>query len=212
MFVKPRILAFDTFGTVVDWHGSIVKEVGEMFPTLDADAFAKAWRSQYHPMMQKVMRQELPWTKIDDLHRTILNQILDDFGVSHLNEPERHHLNLVWHRLKPWPDSVAGLKKLKSHFVIAPLSNGNFSLLTNMAKRANLPWDCILSAELFKAYKPDPKTYFSVQQARSKLRGHQFSWATYWQGLWHSLCCGLWGKWRYMNLSQALLQLMPIPM
>ena len=162
MFVKPRILAFDTFGTVVDWHGSIVKEVGEMFPTLDADAFAKAWRSQYHPMMQKVMRQELPWTKIDNLHRTILNQILDDFGVSHLNEPERHHLNLVWHRLKPWPDSVAGLKKLKSHFVIAPLSNGNFSLLTNMAKRANLPWDCILSAELFKAYKPDPKTYLGV--------------------------------------------------
>ena len=191
MFVKPRILAFDTFGTVVDWHGSIVKEVGEMFPTLDADAFAKAWRSQYHPMMQKVMRQELPWTKIDDLHRTILNQILDDFGVSHLNEPERHHLNLVWHRLKPWPDSVAGLKKLKSHFVIAPLSNGNFSLLTNMAKRANLPWDCILSAEVFRAYKPDPRTYLGVAQTFDVTPDKVMLVATHHDDLEAARACGL---------------------
>ena len=162
MHAKPRILAFDTFGTVVDWHGTIVKEVGTLFPRLDAHAFAKAWRNQYHPMMQKVMRQELPWTKIDDLHRMILNVILEEFGLSHLNEQQRRHLNLVWHRLNAWPDSVSGLKKLKTQFVIAPLSNGNLSLLTHMAKHANLPWDCILSAELFKAYKPDPKTYLGV--------------------------------------------------
>jgi 2-haloacid dehalogenase len=162
MSTQARVLVFDTFGTVVDWHGSIVRELERSYPNLNADAFAKAWREQYHPMMQKVMSNVLPWTKIDDLHRSILNQILDEFDHAHLNEDQRRHLNFVWHRLKPWPDSVQGLQRLKTKYVIAPLSNGNMSLLTNMAKAAGLPWDCILSAELFKAYKPDPRTYLGV--------------------------------------------------
>jgi len=191
MRVKPRILAFDTFGTVVDWHGSIVKEVAAMFPGLDADAFAKAWRNQYHPMMQKVMRQELPWTKIDDLHRMILNSMLDDFGLAHLSEHERQYLNLVWHRLNPWPDSVLGLEKLKPHFVIAPLSNGNLSLLTHMAKHANLPWDCILSAELFKAYKPDPKTYLGVLELFDAQASEVMMVAAHASDLQAAASCGL---------------------
>ena len=162
MSTQARILVFDTFGTVVDWHGSIVKELESLFPDLNADAFAKAWRDQYHPMMQKVMSKELPWTKIDDLNRIILNDILDEFDLSHLDEDQRRALNFVWHRLKPWSDSVPGLQRLKTKFLIAPLSNGNMSLLTNMAKAAGLPWDCVLSAEIFKAYKPDPRTYLGV--------------------------------------------------
>jgi 2-haloacid dehalogenase len=158
----PRILVFDTFGTVVDWYGSIVEEVKQKYPLVDAHAFTKAWRERYHPTMQMVTNQVLPWTKLDDLHRLILNDIGPSFGLSHLSEEQKRDLNSVWHRLKPWPDSVPGLVRLKKNFLIAPLSNGNISLLTHMAKLAHLPWDCILSAEIFKAYKPDPKTYLGV--------------------------------------------------
>ena len=162
MQIKPRILVFDTFGTVVDWFGSIVQELEQKYPQVNALDFTSAWREQYHPTMKKVTDQVLPWTKLDDLHRLILNEIAPQFGLGHLSEEEKKDLNLVWHRLKPWPDSVPGLLRLKAHFVIAPLSNGNTSLLTHMAKRAHLPWDCILSTEIFKAYKPNPKTYLGV--------------------------------------------------
>ena len=108
------------------------------------------------------MSGELGWTKIDDLHRMILDQVLVDFSVDHLSEAEIQHLNLVWHRLEPWPDSVAGLTRLKQRYTISTLSNGNIGLLTNMAKNAGLPWDCILSAEVFRAYKPHPDTYLGV--------------------------------------------------
>lgn len=162
MFTKPRILVFDTFGTVVDWHGSIVQELKEQYPLVDANAFAAAWREQYHPMMQKVMSKTLPWTKLDDLHRLILNDIAPKMGLAHLSEEQMRHLNKVWHRLKPWPDALPGLVRLKSQFLIAPLSNGNISLLTHMAKQAGLPWDCILSTEIFQTYKPDPRAYIGV--------------------------------------------------
>jgi 2-haloacid dehalogenase len=158
----PRILAFDIFGTVVDWHGSIAREVGALYPEVDGDAFALAWRGGYQPAMQRVRSGELGWTRIDDLHRLILDDILPHFGLAHLSEDQRQHLNRVWHRLEAWPDSVEGLTRLKSHFTICTLSNGNIGLLTNMAKRAGLPWDCILSAEVFRAYKPDPATYLGV--------------------------------------------------
>lgn len=158
----PRILAFDIFGTVVDWHGSIAREVGALYPEVDADAFALAWRAGYQPAMQRVRSGELGWTRIDELHRIILDSILPPFGLAHLSEVERQHLNRVWHRLAAWPDSVAGLTRLKTRFTICTLSNGNIGLLTDMAKRAGLPWDCILSAEVFRAYKPDPATYLGV--------------------------------------------------
>jgi len=157
-----RVLAFDIFGTVVDWHGSIVREMAQLYPDVDGSAFALAWRAGYKPAMARVMSGELSWTLIDDLHRLILDGILPQFGLAHLGEAERHHLNRVWHRLAPWPDSVEGLTRLKRKFTICTLSNGNIGLLTNMAKRAGLPWDCVLSAEVFRAYKPDPATYLGV--------------------------------------------------
>ncbi len=157
-----KVLAFDIFGTVVDWHGSIVKEVSALYPQVDANAFALAWRAGYQPAMSRVRSGELGWTRIDELHRLILDDLLPRFGLQHLSETERVHLNRVWHRLDAWPDTVEGLTRLKRKFTICSLSNGNLGLLTNMAKRAGLPWDCVLSAEVFKAYKPDPATYLGV--------------------------------------------------
>jgi 2-haloacid dehalogenase len=158
----PRVLAFDVFGTVVDWHGSVAGEVQALYPGVDGNAFALAWRAGYQPAMRRVMSGELGWTLIDDLHRLILDQLLPRFGLGHLSEAERQHLNRVWHRLDPWPDVVPGLQRLKTRYTLCTLSNGNIGLLTNMAKRAGLPWDCILSAEVFRAYKPDPATYLGV--------------------------------------------------
>ncbi len=157
-----KVLAFDIFGTVVDWHGSIVKEVSALYPQVDANAFALAWRAGYQPAMSRVRSGELGWTRIDELHRLILDDLLPRFGLQHLSETERVHLNRVWHRLDAWPDTVEGLTRLKRKFTICSLSNGNLGLLTNMAKRAGLPWDCVLSAEVFKAYKPDPAAYLGV--------------------------------------------------
>ena len=162
MNTKPKVIAFDIFGTVVDWHGSIAAEVQRLKLPVDANAFATAWREGYQPAMARVRSGELPWTKIDDLHRMILDGILEDFALTTLSESEKQHLNLVWHRLNPWPDAVQGLTQLKSKFTIVTLSNGNLSLLTNMAKHGALPWDLILSAEVFKHYKPDPETYLGV--------------------------------------------------
>ena len=162
MATPVKVLAFDIFGTVADWHGSIVREMRERHPQVDGDAFARAWRAGYKPAMARVAGGELGWTLIDDLHRMILEGILPRFGLDHLGERERAELNQVWHRLDPWPDSVAGLSRLKRGYVICTLSNGNIGLLTHMAKRAGLPWDCVLSAEVFRAYKPDPATYLGV--------------------------------------------------
>ncbi len=158
----PQVLAFDIFGTVVDWHGSIARELCATHPAVDADAFALAWRAGYQPAMRRVMAGELPWTLIDDLHRMILDDVLEQFGLAHLGESARADLNRAWHRLDPWPDVVQGLTRLKARFILCTLSNGNLNLLTRLSKRAGLPWDCILSAEVFRAYKPDPRTYRGV--------------------------------------------------
>ena len=160
----PAVIAFDIFGTVVDWHGSISAEVQKLKLPVDANAFATAWRKGYQPAMARVRSGELPWTKIDDLHRMILDQILHDFGITTLSESAKRDLNLVWHRLNPWPDTVRGLTQLKNKFTIVTLSNGNLGLLANMAKNASLPWDLILSAEVFRHYKPDPETYLGVAE------------------------------------------------
>ncbi len=159
---SPRVLAFDVFGTVVDWHGSISREVASLAPGIDADAFAAAWRAGYRPAMARVMSGELGWTLIDDLHRTILDELLPRFGLTSLDESGIADLNRAWHRLEPWPDAVAGLTRLRRHHVICTLSNGNLGLLANMAKRAGLPWDLVLSAEVFRKYKPHPETYLGV--------------------------------------------------
>jgi 2-haloacid dehalogenase len=159
---NPKILAFDVFGTVVDWHSGISREVRALRPAVNGEKFALAWRAGYQPAMRRVMSGEIGWTLIDDLHRLILDQILGQFGLTNLTEAEKQFLNKAWHRLDPWPDVVTGLTRLKSRFTICTLSNGNIGLLANMAKHGGLPWDCILSAEVFRAYKPDPATYLGV--------------------------------------------------
>ncbi|MDP6038874.1 MAG: haloacid dehalogenase type II [Candidatus Latescibacteria bacterium] len=161
-----KALTFDVFGTVVDWRSSVIRDgerLGEA-KGLDVDwaAFADAWRGGYGPSMNQVRTGELPWTKIDDLHRMILDGLLEQFGIVGLSEEELADFNRVWHRLDPWPDAVGGLLRLKSRHVIATLSNGNVSLLTNMAKYGGLPWDCILSAELAQHYKRDPEAYLTA--------------------------------------------------
>ena len=168
--MKPiKALVFDVFGTVVDWRGSIVKEVRATWPQVDAPAFADAWRAGYVPAMDRARRGEIAWTNIDGLHRTILDEIRPRFGLADLPEAEVQHLNRVWHRLEGWPDAVSGLQRLKAEFVISTLSNGNVALLVNMAKHARLPWDCVLSAELFQHYKPDPEVY----QGAARLLGFE---------------------------------------
>jgi 2-haloacid dehalogenase len=158
-----KALTFDVFGTVVDWRGSIIREGAAFGKThgihMDWGRFADAWRGGYQPSMGRVRHGELPWTNIDALHRMILDDLLKQFGITDLSEDAKDHLNRVWHRLTPWPDAVAGLTRLRTRFIIATLSNGNVALLTNMAKHSGLPWDCILSAELARHYKPDPEAY-----------------------------------------------------
>jgi 2-haloacid dehalogenase len=161
-----KVLAFDVFGTVVDWRSSVIAE-GEQLGkakglTVNWAAFADAWRAAYRPSMDRVGTGELPWMKLDALHRMSLDELLKRFKIEPLTEEEKDHFNRVWHRLKPWPDSVEGLKRLRKRFLITTLSNGNVSLLTNMAKHAGLLWDCILSAELVRHYKPDPETYLML--------------------------------------------------
>ncbi len=164
-----KAMVFDTFGTVVDWRGSIIAE-GERYwrPSkgmdIDWPAFADAWRSKYAPSMNRVRTGELPWMKLDDLHRMALDANLQEFGVTHLNEADKQDLNLVWHRLNAWPDAPSGLARLKSRYLISPLSNGNLSLLTEMAKFAGLPWDCVLGSDVFRHFKPDPETYLGAAE------------------------------------------------
>ncbi|QZH61979.1 haloacid dehalogenase type II [Mycolicibacterium farcinogenes] len=157
-----RALAFDVFGTVVDWRSSIIGELESFGESRglqrDWPSFADSWRAGYAPAMDRVRRGELPWTRIDDLHRAILVDLLGAAGIR-ASDAEIHHLNRAWHRLNPWPDSVAGLTRLKQRYLITTLSNGNVSLLTNMAKHGGLPWDCVISAELFRHYKPDREAY-----------------------------------------------------
>jgi 2-haloacid dehalogenase len=161
--LSVRALTFDVFGTVVDWRSSIIRE-GELLGAarglkVDWPAFADAWRAGYRPAMDRVARGELAWQSIDGLHRMILDELLTRFSITGLDEHELDHLNRVWHRLIPWPDAVPGLNRLRSRYVISTLSNGNIGLLVDMAKNAGLPWDCVLSGELIRKYKPEPEVY-----------------------------------------------------
>lgn len=159
-------MLFDVFGTVVDWRGSIIRagqHLGrEQGFRIDWEAFADAWRAGYRPAMSRVRSGELPWTTIDGLHRMILDELLGRFGIKGLAQADIDHLNRIWHRLKPWPDARRGLARLRRGYTLATLSNGNVALLVNMAKNAGLPWDCVLSAEMFRHYKPDPEAYLGA--------------------------------------------------
>lgn len=165
---QVKALTFDVFGTVVDWRGSIIRE-GEAFGRakgLDVDwaKFADSWRAMYQPSLDRVRKGEAAWTKLDDLHRASLDRLLVDFGIRGLTEDEIDHLNRVWHRLDPWPDTVPGLTRLKTKYILATLSNGNVALLVNMAKRAGIPWDAVLGAEVAQHYKPQPEAYLTTAE------------------------------------------------
>ena len=156
-------LTFDVFGTVTDWRRTIIREGEELAQgkglEVDWPAFALEWRAGYQPAMQRVRTGELPWMSIDELHRLILEDLLVQFEIFGLSEAKKDNLNRVWHRLDPWPDARGGLERLRRRFTVATLSNGNMALLTNLAKHADLRWDCILSAELARHYKPDAEVY-----------------------------------------------------
>jgi 2-haloacid dehalogenase len=159
-----KALVFDVFGTVVDWRNSVIRE-GEAFGRAhgineDWAAFAEEWRTEgYSGAIRKFHRGEQPWMRVDMLHRVKLDAMLAARGITHVPESAIAEFNRVWHRLVPWPDSVPGLTRLKTKYIVSPLSNGDFSLLTNMAKHSGLPWDCIITPELIKSYKPDPESY-----------------------------------------------------
>ena len=191
----PRALVFDVFGTVVDWRASIIRE-GQMLSAVkglqvDWPAFADAWRAGYAPAMDRTRGAGSAWADIDTLHRQILDTLLPRFGLSALSEDERVQLNRVWHRLMPWPDAVGGLNRLRGRYVIGTLSNGNISLLVDMAKHAGLPWDCVLSAELARRYKPDPEVYLMAARLLGCAPGELMMVAAHVDDLRDAQACGL---------------------
>lgn len=188
---RTRVIAFDVFGTVVDWYGSVTRELDALQLGVDSGAFVTAWRAGYYASMVRVRKGELAWARIDVLHRAVLDELLAQHGVTALDEAARAHLNLAWHRLDPWPDTVAGLQRLRRRFMVCTLSNGNLGLLANMAKRAGLPWDLILSAEVFGAFKPDPKAYLGVSDVFDLKPEETMLVATHKADLRGALRCGL---------------------
>ncbi|MFZ0852289.1 MAG: haloacid dehalogenase type II [Hyphomicrobiaceae bacterium] len=158
-------LLFDVFGTVVDWRTSIIDDLSQFGAErgleVDWAAFTDDWRGLYQPAMEEVRSGRRAWTVLDVLHRESLDKLLAKHAISGLDDADRDHINKVWHRLKPWPDTVEGLERLKKRYIIGTLSNGNVGLLTRMAKYAGLPWDVVLGAETARAYKPLPQAYLA---------------------------------------------------
>jgi 2-haloacid dehalogenase len=156
-------LLFDVFGTVVDWRASLIDDLSAFAAgrglTVDWATFADDWRALYQPAMEEVRTGRRPWTILDVLHRESLDKLIAKYAIGGLSEADKDHINKVWHRLRPWPDAVEGLTRLKSRYIIGTLSNGNIGLLTRMAKSARLPWDVVLGAEAARAYKPQPQAY-----------------------------------------------------
>lgn len=161
-----KALVFDVFGTVVDWRSSIIEQLQafgwQKGIAVDWEAFVDEWKSCYRPSMDAVREGRLPWTNVDGIYRKKLDSLLGEYRIRELSEAEITRLNRAWHRCKPWPDVVVGLTRLKGKYVLTTLSNGDVACLVNMAKYAGLPWDCILCAEIFRHYKPDPEVYRSA--------------------------------------------------
>jgi 2-haloacid dehalogenase len=165
-----KALVFDVFGTLVDWRSGIAREAAPFLARIgrgdiDPHGFADAWRALYMPAMEEVRSGRRAYVRLDVLHRENLDAVLEGFGIGPVDEASLEALNTAWHRLDPWPDVAAGLHRLKGRYVIAPLSNGHIALMVNMAKRAGLPWDAILGAEIARAYKPAPEAYLRSVEA-----------------------------------------------
>lgn len=159
-------LVFDTFGSLVDWRGSLIEELSQFGAArglkVDWAAFTDAWRAGYQPAMEPIRKGERGFTRLDVLHREILDRLVREYNITGLSEADLDHLNRGWHRLKPWPDVLPGMRRLKTKFIIGPLSNGNTSLLLNMAKNAGIPWDTVLGSDALRAYKPMPEAYLGM--------------------------------------------------
>ncbi|TWT14805.1 haloacid dehalogenase type II [Reyranella sp. CPCC 100927] len=167
MAADIKACIFDVFGTVVDWRTSVSRDLAAFAASkgitgIDWLAFAVAWRKLYQPAMEEVRSGRRPFTILDVLHRESLVRLIGEFAIKELSEADIDHMNRAWHRLDPWPDAVAGLTRLKTKHIIAPCSNGNIALIVNMAKRAGLPWDCVLGAETARAFKPTPEAYLAA--------------------------------------------------
>jgi 2-haloacid dehalogenase len=192
---KPVAIVFDTFGSVVDWRGSLIAELtafgSERGIKADWTALVDAWRGAYNPSMDRVRKGEQPWTVLDDLHRSSLDRLIEQFGIRGLSEADLRHINLGWHRLKPWPDALSGLARLKRKYTIGPLSNGNVALLTNMAKHAGIPWDVVFGSDLFHHFKPDPETYLGVAKLLGLEPGQLMMGAAHNNDLAAARRCGL---------------------
>jgi 2-haloacid dehalogenase len=164
-----KALFFDVFGTLVDWRTSIAREtetaLRQRGHALDWAAFADAWRGEYQGAMEEVRSGRIPFSKLDVLHRRNLELTLKRFGVGDLDEGDKRALNLAWHRLDAWPDVAPGLARLKTKYLLAPVSNGNISLMVDLARRNRLPWDAILGAEIAGDYKPKPRVYLASAEA-----------------------------------------------
>ncbi|MGE0222159.1 MAG: haloacid dehalogenase type II [Acetobacteraceae bacterium] len=192
---QPVAIVFDTFGSVVDWRGSLIADLTaygrQRGVSADWPALVDAWRAAYHPSMDRVRKGEQPWTKLDGLHRASLDRLMEEFGIQGLTEADKVHINKGWHRLNGWPDAVPGLTRLKKAFIVGPLSNGNVSLLLNMAKHAGLPWDMIFGSDLFMHFKPDPETYLGVAKMLDLEPGQVMMAAAHNNDLANARRCGL---------------------
>ena len=190
-----KALFFDVFGTLVDWRTSIAREAKGVLEPLgyktDWLGFADAWRDEYQPGMEEVRAGRIPFSKLDVLHRRNLDRILTRFGFTGLSEEVAAHLNRAWHRLDAWADVAPGLHQLKRKFLLAPVSNGNISLMVDLARRNGFPWDAILGAEIAGDYKPKPRVYLAAAEALDLTPGACMMVAAHTNDLSHAAACGL---------------------
>ncbi len=196
--IALKALVFDVFGTVVDWREGVARELAAFLARhaiggTEAHVLADAWRRRYQPAMEACRSGRRPFARLDVLHRENLEAVLRDVGadLTAIAPQELDDLNCAWHRLDPWPDAIAGLQRLKTRYVIAPLSNGNVSLLLNMAKRAGIPWDAILGAEVAGAYKPQPEAYLRTADILGLSAGEAALVAAHNGDLQAARACGL---------------------
>ena len=190
-----KAMFFDVFGTLVDWRGGIAREAKAVLEPLghkaDWPAFADAWRDEYQPGMEEVRAGRIPFSKLDVLHRRNLERVLPRFAIAGLSEEVTAHLNRAWHRLDGWADVAPGLHQLKRKFMLAPVSNGNISLMVDLARRNGFPWDAILGAEIAGDYKPKPRVYLAAAEALDLAPAACMMVAAHTSDLSHAAACGL---------------------
>jgi 2-haloacid dehalogenase len=195
MSTEPKALLFDVFGTLVDWRNSIARESEHILKPLGVSidwlAFADAWRGEYQGAMDQVRDGHIPFCKLDVLHRRNLDRILPRFNISGIAEPALQYLNLAWHRLDAWPDVAPGMALLRRRHLLAPCSNGNISLMVDLARRNGIHWDAILGSEIAGDYKPKPRVYLASCAAFDLAPGECMMVAAHSKDLQHAAACGL---------------------